>query len=56
MHDESAGSLSLQCPACGWSGAAEDFDQVRVAGTVLIHCPSCDANLGDRDHALAHAA
>lgn len=55
MNDD-APALQLQCPACGWSGVAEDFDHVRVAGTVLIHCPSCDANLGNREHALEHAA
>lgn len=55
MHDGEH-PQHLQCPACGWSGEIEDFDQVRIAGSVLIHCPSCDANLGSREHVLERAA
>ncbi len=46
----------IQCPACDWSADLEDFDHIMIGATVQIHCPSCDANLGSRDHALKLAA
>lgn len=46
----------LQCPACGWLGELQDFDLVELPGAAQVHCPSCDANLGTREHALKLAA
>ena len=55
MH-ETDGDPELQCPACGWRGELQDFDLVELSGTSQVHCPSCDANLGTREHALKQAA
>lgn len=50
------GNNDLQCPACGWRGVLEDFDIVKLMGVAQVHCPSCDANLGTREHAVENAA
>ncbi|MCB1607122.1 MAG: hypothetical protein KDI71_09130 [Xanthomonadales bacterium] len=54
MYDNDGNEL--KCPACGWRGLLEDFDQVVLLGTTHVHCPSCDANLGSREHVSQRAA
>ena len=56
LEPELKSETIVQCPACDWSADLEDFDQVMVGANLQIHCPSCDANLGSRDHALKLAA
>ncbi len=46
----------VQCPACGWRGELDEFELVMIGDRALVHCPSCDANLGTNEHVLENCA
>ncbi len=48
--------LDLQCPACALRSQINEFEFVRFEVDAHIHCPHCDANLGQFARAIQNAS